>query len=529
MVSLVRPFLTVIGVMISTLSLNIFGVLLWLFVRLWNRPLYRTLLGRFALTRWLETTTLLLPDTRYVLYGDPLNVHMAKAATTIPELVLSNGTIDASASLENLAAQGQSATQVTSISAAAAPSGNAACMSLFFMFFMDRSLQVFFVFEFLFLFSLFLLSRLFFFTTATTSVPTAGAAAAAVADGKKPSPLSILVCNHQVDLDWLYLWEAARYYGAHSTLKVILKEALKYVPLLGFAMTLLEFLFLKRDWESDRANLQRRLASFARDRVPVLLILFPEGTTVNTRALEKSHGYSREKARPHLDLLLLPRTTGFEACLKSLGKGNHTVYDVTMAFSGYTGEVPTYEMGYERARDKGIPNAGKVLKGCKAEVHLDVRAIPTSEILDKYDTVEKWLDERWVRKERLMKYFAEHQCFPVEEVGPSQTAVLRGKFSSMVELWLVVALSVVILPFALMLFIPYGLVVALSYSYIKWHEYTQIMLSREERHDYRKTVQNSVLKGVALFFLVGTGVAWAYTLYSLIFHVFLPAAVNLFS
>ena len=502
MVSLVRPFLTVIGVMVSTLSLNIFGVLLWLFVRLWNRPLYRTLLGRFALTRWLETNILLLPDTRYVLHGDPLNLHMEKSGT-IPELVMSSATSSgSSASLENLPAAANSL-EVPGNAASSSPSTSSSIDS--------SSSSV---------------------TTSSSSIAASSSSIAASSiagvGGKKPSSLGILVCNHQVDLDWLYLWEAARYYGAHSTLKVILKEALKYVPLIGFALVLLEFLFLKRDWESDRANLQRRLTSFARDRVPVLLILFPEGTTVNTRAMEKSHGYSREKARPHLDLLLLPRTTGFEACLKSLGKGNHTVYDVTMAFSGYTGEVPTYEMGYERARDKGVPNAGKVLKGCKAEVHLDVRAIPTSEI-DKYESVEKWLDERWVRKERLMKYFAEHQCFPEEEVGPAKTTVMRGKVSSLVELWLVVALSVVILPFALMLSIPYGLVIALSYSYIKWHEYTQIMLSREERQDYRKSVQNSVLRGVALVFLVGTGAAWSYSLYSIVVNFLMPAAGNTLS
>lgn len=337
------------------------------------------------------------------------------------------------------------------------------------------------------------------------------------------SPLSIMICNHQVDLDWLYLWEAAQFSEAHSTMKVILKENLKYIPLIGYAMYLLEFLFLKRDWESDRANLQRRLRNFARDGVPVMLILFPEGTTVNTRAMEKSHNYSREKSRPHLDLVLLPRTTGFEACLKSLGAGNHTIYDVTMAFSGYTGEIPTYDMGYERAKDVNVPNAGKVLMGHKAEVHLDIRAIPSSEILEKYASVEQWLDERWARKDRLLKYFAEHQQFPVDEVGPGKTAVARGRLSSLVELWSVVLLSVIILPFALMMFIPYAMIVALSYSYIKWHEYTQIMLSREERRDYRETVKNTVMKGVALTFLVLTVMAWAYSSYSLVVNIIAPA------
>jgi len=473
MVRVLRPLLTIIAIMVSTLALDIFGSLLWLFLRPWNRGLYHSLLGKVALARWLESNDLLLPDTKYVLHGAPLNLHMAKSL--------------AQAQSGSRAANGMSSGDSTPKSSLNHP---------------DQAAAV-----------------------AAAAAPPASVAElyTGIAAGETVSPLSILISNHQVDLDWLYLWEASRFFDAHSTMKVILKENLKYIPLIGYAMYLLEFLFLKRDWESDRSNLERRLRHFARDHVPVILILFPEGTTINTRALEKSHTYSREKQRPNLDLVLLPRTTGFEACLKSLGSGHHIIYDVTMAFSGYTGEVPTYEMGYERSRDVGIPNAGKVLMGHKTEVHLDVRAIPSTEILEKHPSIEKWLDERFARKDRLLKYFAEHQQFPVDEVGPARKATAKGKFSSLVELWSVVLLSGIILPFALVMFIPYAMIVTLSYSYIKWHEYTQIMLSREERRDYRETVKNTVMKGVVLGLMVLTIMAWMYSSYSLVINVIAPA------
>ena len=34
-----------------------------------------------------------------------------------------------------------------------------------------------------------------------------------------------------------------------------------------------------------------------------------------------------------------------------------------MAYSGYSGEIPTWEMGYTRDRDVDIPNLGALLKG----------------------------------------------------------------------------------------------------------------------------------------------------------------------
>jgi hypothetical protein len=77
-----------------------------------------------------------------------------------------------------------------------------------------------------------------------------------------------------------------------------------------------------------------------------------------------------------------------------------------MAFEGYSGEVPSWEMGYERNADHGIPNVKKMFFGMDVgECFIDVRRF--AELPDA-NALEPWLDERWARKDRMLKRFASH-------------------------------------------------------------------------------------------------------------------------
>jgi hypothetical protein len=69
----------------------------------------------------------------------------------------------------------------------------------------------------------------------------------------------VLIANHQLYTDWLYLWWVAYTGRMHGHIYIILKEALKYVPLIGTGMMFYGFVFMSRKWQSDKPRLQHRL------------------------------------------------------------------------------------------------------------------------------------------------------------------------------------------------------------------------------------------------------------------------------
>eukprot|EP00903_Cladosiphon_okamuranus_P020541 g18854.t1 len=265
---------------------------------------------------------------------------------------------------------------------------------------------------------------------------------------------AIVIANHQVDTDWWFLFELLRPLRRHGALKIILKDDQKHVPVTGWGMRGFGFIFLKRDWLKDRANLEKQLGVFTGDGFPLRLLIFPEGTTINQRSMDKCANFAKKEQRPTFEHLLLPRTTGFGACLNAFncaensgagagGRGgdggrtggrdrvcsNRVVYDVTMAYTGYSGEIPTWEMGYTRDTDVDIPNLGALLKGrAPGPVHLHVEKHHVEDIAGDG---KAWLDATWARKDALLQRFIEDGRFPHQPV-----AVYESRKSPMAFLFL---------------------------------------------------------------------------------------------
>jgi len=222
----------------------------------------------------------------------------------------------------------------------------------------------------------------------------------------------IILCNHQVDVDWWYIWCFARKFNKHGNLKIALKKELVYIPIFGWGVYFLDFLFLTRKWEQDEMVLKKKVRDWCADGKPFWYLIFPEGTTVQTQDLEKSQLFAKKHNRPHLDLLLLPRTKGLKSSLETLGDRVDTIYDITLGYPGYSGEIPTVEQNYSRAIDKDIPNFQTLASGVVPEkVHFHVTKYNAKEALESEDFTV-WLDGVWAKKERLLKHFIQHQCFP---------------------------------------------------------------------------------------------------------------------
>jgi len=239
----------------------------------------------------------------------------------------------------------------------------------------------------------------------------------------------VIICNHATEVDWLYLCMLARVTNNGTTdrtgnVKILLKEEVRHIPIIGWGCSVFEFIYLKRDWTVDKKRIEDSLKAFVRDEEPLWLFIFPEGSTVNTRTMEKCNNWARKTnpPRPELNYTLLPRSRGLDHIMQVLHEEtgqDPELYDMTMTFDGYSGEVPTWEMGYKRNIDVKVPNFAKLFFGSSSrKCHVESTKFSYKQVKQEHpETLERWLDERWVRKEKLLKGFGQKSGFCTEECG----------------------------------------------------------------------------------------------------------------
>ncbi|CAI5742713.1 unnamed protein product [Hyaloperonospora brassicae] len=270
-----------------------------------------------------------------------------------------------------------------------------------------------------------------------------------------PSKPAIIIANHQVDADWWYIWQAARQLKAAGNVKIVLKDQLKYLPILGWGMRLFQFLFLRRRIDQDQKHIQQYMDGLITDKFPFWLVLFPEGTTIHKEYVTKSQAFAAREGRPKFERVLLPRTTGMQIILDAAAAVKPDIYDLTLAFPSYSGEVPTFDMGYGRKVDTEVPSMKSLVAGKQPAGNVAIHS-HKFRYEDATADLQGFLDARWKEKEERLTYFVEHQRFPggekaVEiELSRSVRAVFR--------LWLGITISCIVLPFVMMLFFPLYLV-----------------------------------------------------------------------
>ena len=231
----------------------------------------------------------------------------------------------------------------------------------------------------------------------------------------------VLVSNHQIYTDWLYLWWIAYTNGMHGRLYIILKESLKNIPVVGWGMQLSQFIFMKRNWEQDKPNMKKHLANLRRPQDPMWLMIFPEGTNLAPDTREKSRAWARKNGIKDMQHQLLPRSTGLHFCLEQLQGSMDYLYDCTIAYEGvgrgqYAQDIFTLKASYLEGNP---PKA----------VHIYWRRFPISDIpLNNPETFSKWLTARWREKDYLLEMWHRNGQFPAD-VGAEKLAngtVRRG-------------------------------------------------------------------------------------------------------
>ncbi len=127
--------------------------------------------------------------------------------------------------------------------------------------------------------------------------------------------------------------------------KIVAKQSLKLVPILGWCWSCTETIFVRRVWESDREtlvnDLRNTLANYPRNHffnvkifyfskmnIFFQLMLSCEGTRFTEKKRLISMKIAREKGLPELKHHILPRTKGFTLLLQGAENRSKFISDL---------------------------------------------------------------------------------------------------------------------------------------------------------------------------------------------------------
>ncbi|KAL8802711.1 MAG: hypothetical protein Q9200_006490 [Gallowayella weberi] len=217
----------------------------------------------------------------------------------------------------------------------------------------------------------------------------------------------ILIANHQIYTDWLYLWWIGYTNGMHGRIYVVLKESLRRIPVIGWGMQFSQFIFLKRNWEKDKDRLAAHLQKLNDTVAPMWLMLFPEGTNLHPVTRKQSKKWANKNKIPDMQHQLLPRSKGLQFCIQQLRKTVPYVYDCTIGYEG----VPTGQYASEIFTIQASYLGGKPPKSVNMYWRrFDVWTIPVED--DR--AFDNWLRARWIEKDQLLDHFQKTGRFPAD-------------------------------------------------------------------------------------------------------------------
>ncbi|EKD20324.1 uncharacterized protein L3040_007331 [Drepanopeziza brunnea f. sp. 'multigermtubi'] len=227
----------------------------------------------------------------------------------------------------------------------------------------------------------------------------------------------VMIANHQIYSDWLYLWWIAytNRPRLHGHIYIILKESLKHVPIIGWGMRFYGFVFMSRKMSTDQPRLAYRLQKLKGRHAgplsgtsgldPMWLLLFPEGTNASDNGRAKSAAWAKKQGIKDMEHVLLPRSTGSFFCLNELKGTVDYVYDCTLAYEG----VPRGEFGQDLFTLRSMYLQGRP----PPSVNMYWRRFAIEDMpLDDPDRFELWMRERWYEKDSFIEQYLSSGRFP---------------------------------------------------------------------------------------------------------------------
>ncbi|KAI0381250.1 acyltransferase-domain-containing protein [Hypomontagnella monticulosa] len=231
----------------------------------------------------------------------------------------------------------------------------------------------------------------------------------------------VMIANHQIYTDWIYLWWVGYTNNPqmHGHIYILLKESLRWIPILGPGCMFLSFIFMSRKMTVDQPRLAHRLGKLKTKHMdpdgnsylnPMWLLLFPEGTNLSNNGRDKSAKWAAKTGLRDMQHQLLPRSTGMFFCLNELKDTVDYVYDCTVAYEG----IPRGGFGEDYFTLSSTYFQGRPPKS----VNFYWRRFAVADIpLDNQEVFDKWLQERWYEKDALLEQYVSTGRFPANGAG----------------------------------------------------------------------------------------------------------------
>ena len=218
-------------------------------------------------------------------------------------------------------------------------------------------------------------------------------------------PRSLIIMNHLSHFDWLWFVAYTLRAGRIIDLSVVLKQEIKFVPVIGWAAQVMGFIFLRRNWLTDQEYIRKYITIFNTYDDDFFLLIFPEGADYNPFHLRKSLQFEVKNNHPLKYYTLHPRIKGFQLLAQLMKKRRiDAVYDITMA---YTRDVAKTEIDFFMGH---IPQ----------EVHYHVRHFGGEEIPDDEVALGLWCEEQWNVKETRLRDLVKNKRFTEDPSDPHE-------------------------------------------------------------------------------------------------------------
>ncbi len=190
----------------------------------------------------------------------------------------------------------------------------------------------------------------------------------------------LVLCNHQSWADIIILQNSFR--GILPPLKFFTKQQLIWIPLLGIAMWLLGFPYVRRGGAGDREAMARSCQGFRNH--PVSVLNFLEGT----RFTQAKHAKNQSPYRH----LLPPKLGGMAFVLGELGEHIDQIIDVSIAYPGPPPSFWQFLCG-DCARSRVH------IEDIDVPVAADGRTLTEQEL----DLLRNWTHTRWSAKDNWLQ------------------------------------------------------------------------------------------------------------------------------
>ncbi|XP_074321322.1 1-acyl-sn-glycerol-3-phosphate acyltransferase 2-like isoform X2 [Silene latifolia] len=233
---------------------------------------------------------------------------------------------------------------------------------------------------------------------------------------------ALLICNHRSDIDWLIGWVLAQRTGCLGCTIAILKDVLKYLPVIGWSMWFSEYIFVKRRWAKDEHTLKSGFEHLKDSPVPFWLALFVEGTRFTQSKLLDAQQYAISKGLPVPKHVLLPRTKGLTLAVKHMRSFTPAVYNITLSI----------------AKDESPPSMLTIFKGKSAVVKVHLKRHLMHELPETDDAIAQWCKDVFTDKDIFLEKYYSGGSFgseQIQDIGrPKQSLIVMIVWSCLLSL-----------------------------------------------------------------------------------------------